>query len=259
MHPSSLRRSSPLTQDPERPATRLYYFEHYIAEAGLYRVARAAVLRTVANKQVYQDITAELLDLFPDATVEVLAPEAVFPGTDLYVVPVRRARLPVPRRAVPPARRGGHAGRASPRDARAAVSRELARGRGGPAQHLWRARLRRRCRRSPSALLLREAAAPSAAPPPRLTAAGANRPRRRGHAGDDERPPSALRARVRRGRLAHGLPLARQPPAVRREDLPAEPAALLAPARGPREPSRAAAGARVRLRTSSSSAAPTGT
>ena len=89
MHPSSLRRSSPLTQDPERPATRLYYFEHYIAEAGLYRVARAAVLRTVADERVYQDITAELVDLFPDATIEVLAPEAVFPGTDLVVLPVQ--------------------------------------------------------------------------------------------------------------------------------------------------------------------------
>lgn len=66
----------------------MYYFEHYIAEAGLHRLGRAAILRTVPDERVYADLRSELLDVFPQAQVEVVEPDAVAPGTDLVVLPV---------------------------------------------------------------------------------------------------------------------------------------------------------------------------
>lgn len=67
----------------------MYYFEHYIAEAGLHRLARAVILRTVADERVYEHLAAELRDVFPDAAVEVVEPGQVPPGTDLAVLPVQ--------------------------------------------------------------------------------------------------------------------------------------------------------------------------
>jgi len=65
----------------------MYYLEHCLREAGVTSASAVTILRTSDEPWVYRDLRAELLDLFPDATVSVSAAEAVAPPVDLLIAP----------------------------------------------------------------------------------------------------------------------------------------------------------------------------
>jgi hypothetical protein len=65
----------------------MYYLEHCLREAGVASVASISLLRTADQDWVYRDLRADLLDLFPGASVTVAAPDHIPAAADLVVAP----------------------------------------------------------------------------------------------------------------------------------------------------------------------------
>jgi hypothetical protein len=66
----------------------MFYFEHYLFAAGLHRLGRAVLLRTTDEAWVYEDLRAEIRDVFPEAEVTVAEPSEAPAHADLVVLPV---------------------------------------------------------------------------------------------------------------------------------------------------------------------------
>lgn len=66
----------------------MYYFEHYLRAAGIKQLRRAAILPVTGAEWLYDDLRCELLDAFPEVTVDIA--DAVEPPArcDLIVLPL---------------------------------------------------------------------------------------------------------------------------------------------------------------------------
>jgi hypothetical protein len=65
----------------------MYYFEHYLRGAGLSGLSRVAILGTRDDEWVFDDLRAEILDVYPAAQV-VRAEATGGDHADLLVVPL---------------------------------------------------------------------------------------------------------------------------------------------------------------------------